>query len=148
MNKKLLILLFFLVTFLAKSQSLVWTSDMTDAIARSNEKRKPMLIFFTAAGVAENLQNEVFKSPEFEKWSRNNVILVKLDLSDSSSNEIKEQNAKLRTAFNIVELPQVCFATASIRKGKTMFDTHGKLSYIPGGAKAWITESEAIINPQ
>lgn len=148
MNRKLLILLFFLVTFLAKSQSLVWTTDMTDAIALSNEKRKPMLIFFTAPGVSENLQNEVFKTPEFEKWSRNNVILVKLDLSDSSTNEIKEQNTKLRTAFGIAELPQVCFASASIRKGKTMFDTLGKLSYIPGGPKAWISESEMILNPQ
>ncbi|PWB24900.1 thioredoxin family protein [Flavobacterium sp. HTF] len=148
MNRKLLFLLFFLVTFLVKSQNLVWTTDMTEAIAMSNEKRKPMLIFFTAPGAAENLQNEVFKSPEFEKWSRNNVILVKLDLSDSSSNEIKEQNSKLRTAFNVVDLPQVCFASATIRKGKTMFDTHGKLSYIPGGARAWIAESEAILNPQ
>jgi protein disulfide-isomerase len=148
MNRKLLILLFFLFSFLAKSQSLVWTTDMTDAIAMSNEKRKPMLIFFTAPGASENLQNEVFKSPEFEKWSRNNVILVKLDVSDASTNEIKEQNSKLRTAFNIIDLPQVCFASATIRKGKTMFDTLGKLSYIPGGAKAWITESDAIINPQ
>ncbi|RZJ55057.1 MAG: thioredoxin family protein [Flavobacterium sp.] len=148
MNRKLLILLFFLVTFLAKSQSLVWTTDMTDAIAMSNEKRKPMLLYFTGPGVSENLQNEVFKSPEFEKWSRNNVILVRLDLSDSSSNEIKEQNNKLRTAFGVVELPQVCFASATIRKGKTMFDTLGKVSYVPGGAQAWITESDMILNPQ
>ncbi|MEO8533138.1 MAG: thioredoxin family protein [Flavobacterium sp.] len=147
MNRKLLILLFFLVSFLMKAQDVVWTTNVTDAIAMSKEQRKPMLILFTGIGASENIQREVFNTLEFEKWSRKKVILVRLDLSDSSSSEMKEQNIKLRNAFNIVELPEVCFAYASTRNGKTMFETMGKLSYKSGGVKTWISESDLIINP-
>lgn len=121
---------------------------MTDAIAISNEERKPMLILFTASGVAENLQNEIFKTPDFAVWSRDNVILVKLDLSDSSASDgDKEQNIKLKNAFGVEELPEVCFALASIRKNKTTFSALGKIAYRPGGAKAWIAESNALLHP-
>ncbi|PIF32541.1 protein disulfide-isomerase [Flavobacterium sp. 9] len=148
MTKKLLILLFFLGSFFLHSQNLVWRTNMTDAIAISNEQRKPMLILFTASGVPENLQNEIFKTPDFAVWSRDNVILVKLDLSDSTTADgDREQNLKLKSAFGVEDLPEVCFASASIRKNKTTFSALGKLAYKPGGAKAWIAESNAILHP-
>ncbi len=132
-----------------KSQNLEWKTNLTDAIAISNEERKPMLILFTGAGASENLQNEVFKTADFEKWSRKNVILVKLDLSDMAiASEVREQNAMLKNAFGVVDLPEVCFANAVIRKGKTNFNTLGKLSYSSGGAKAWITDCNQILNPE
>lgn len=131
-----------------QAQNLVWKTNMTDAIALSNEQRKPMLILFTASGVPENLQNEIFKTPDFAVWSRDNVILVKLDLSDNqASDSDKEQNIKLKNAFGVEELPQVCFASASIRKTKTTFSALGKIAYKPGGAKAWIAESNNILHP-
>ncbi len=70
MTKKLLILLFFFGSFFMHAQNLVWRTNMTDAIAISNEQKKPMLILFTASGVPENLQNEIFKTPDFAVWSR------------------------------------------------------------------------------
>lgn len=148
MNRKLLILLFFLVTFLMKAQNVVWSTNVTDAIALSNEQRKPLLILFTGTGASDNIQREVFNTPEFENWSRKKVILVKLDLSAATSSEIKEQNVKLKNAFNIIDLPEVCFTYANIRKGKTMFEAIGKLSYKTGGAKSWISESDIILNSQ
>ncbi len=148
MTKKLLILLFFFGSFFSHAQNLVWKTNMSDAIAISNEERKPMLILFTASGVPTNLQNEIFRTPDFAVWSRDNVILVKLDLSDSSASDSdQEQNVKLKNAFGVEELPQVCFASASIRKNKTTFSALGKISYKPGGAKAWIAESNAILHP-
>lgn len=148
MIKKLLILLFFLGSFFMQSQNLVWKTNMADAITVSNEQRKPMLILFTASGVPENLQNEIFKTPDFAVWSRDNVILVKLDLSDNSASDSdKEQNVKLKNAFGVEELPQVCFASASMRKNKTTFSALGKIAYKPGGAKAWIAESNALLHP-
>ncbi|OIV42823.1 hypothetical protein [Flavobacterium johnsoniae] len=149
MTRKLLILLFFLVTILASSQNLEWKTNMTDAITASNEQRKPLLILFTATGASEALQNEVFKTPDFEKWSRKNVILVKLDLSDSNiESEVREQNIRLKNAFGVENIPEVCFASGSIRKGKTSFNTLGKLSYNSNGVKAWIADSNLIINPE
>jgi protein disulfide-isomerase len=148
MTKKLLILLFFLGSFFTHAQNVVWRTNMTDAIAISNEQRKPMLILFTASGVPENLQNEIFKTPDFAVWSRDNVVLVKLDLSDSSASDGgKEQNLRLKNAFGVEELPEVCFALASIRKNKTTFSALGKIAYKPGGAKAWIAESNALLHP-
>lgn len=148
MTKKLLILLFFFGSFFMHAQNLVWRTNMTDAIAISNEQRKPMLILFTASGVSDNLQNEIFKTPDFAVWSRDNVVLVKLDLSDVNADETdKEQNVKLKNAFGVEDLPEVCFASASVRKNKTTFSALGKLSYKPGGAKAWIAESNAILHP-
>ncbi len=148
MTKKLLVLLFFLGSFFMQAQTLAWRTSMSDAIAISNDQRKPMLILFTASGVPENLQNEIFKTPDFAVWSRDNVILVKLDLSDmNASDSDREQNVKLKNAFGVEDLPEVCFAMASIRKNKTTFSALGKIAYKPGGAKAWIAESNTILHP-
>ncbi|WJS96138.1 thioredoxin family protein [Flavobacterium johnsoniae] len=148
MAKKLLILLFFLGSFFMQAQNLAWRTNMTDAIAISNEQKKPMLILFTASGVPDNLQNEIFKTPDFAVWSRDNVVLVKLDLSDMNASDTdREQNVKLKNAFGVEELPEVCFAMASIRKNKTTFSALGKIAYKPGGAKAWIAESNTILHP-
>ena len=103
-----------------------------ETIARygSEENRerwlKPLLILFTAAGAPETLQNEVFKTADFEKWSKKNVILVRLDLSDPNiDSEVREQNLRLKNAFGIEEIPQVCFSEVTSRKGKTNFNKLG-----------------------
>jgi hypothetical protein len=149
MTQKLLLLLFFLGSFFTQSQSLVWSTDLMDAIAISNEQRKPLMIFFTASNAPEKIQTEIFNTPDFEKWSGKNVILVKLDLSDPSvSSSVREQNISIKNAFGVDELPQACFATASIRKGKANFNSMGKMAYKTGGVKAWIEESNLILNPE
>jgi hypothetical protein len=118
---------------------------VSTAITLSNEQRKPLFIFFTSTGLSDKIQNEIFKTSDFESWSTRNVILVKLDLSDASASE---QNLSLKNAFGIDELPQVCFATASIRKGKTNFSSMGKLGYKSGNVKAWIHECDLLLNPE
>ncbi|MBP4139122.1 thioredoxin domain-containing protein [Flavobacterium geliluteum] len=148
MTKKLLILLFFLGSCCLHAQSPVWRTNMDDAMAISNEEGKPMLILFTAASAPSDLQNEVFKTADFAVWSRDNVVLVKLDLSDINADETtKEQNLRLKNAFGVDELPEVCYARASVRKNKTTFTALGKIGYKPGGAKYWISESNSILHP-
>ncbi|MBZ4041579.1 MULTISPECIES: thioredoxin family protein [Flavobacterium] len=148
MIKKILLLILFLGSLTFQAQNIVWKTTMEAAITASNEENKPMLIFFTSSSAPTNLQNEVFKTPDFAVWSRDNVILVKLDLSDiNASDADKEQNVKLKNAFGVQDLPEVCFANASIRKSKTTFQALGKIGYKPGGAKAWISESDAILHP-
>jgi hypothetical protein len=148
MIKKIFLFIFFLGAIFSQAQNLVWKTTMDAAIAASNQENKPMLILFTASSAPNNLLNEVFKTPDFAVWSRDNVILVKLDLSDINVSESdKEQNIKLKNAFGVEDLPEVCFASASIRKNKTTFQALGKIGYKPGGAKAWIADSEAILHP-
>lgn len=147
MTKKLLFLLLFLTLFSLHAQNLVWKTRMEEGIKESNEQRKPMLILFTASTASNTLQNEIFRTPDFEVWSRDNVVLVKLDLSDASLDDSdKEQNIKLKNAFGVEELPQICFASATIRKNKTTFQALGKIGYKPGGVKSWIAESNAILH--
>jgi len=149
MTQKLLILLFFLGSFFMRSQGLVWSTNLTDAIAISNEQRKPLLIFFTASNAPEKIQTEIFNTPDFLNWSNKNVVLVKLDLSDASASQsVRDQNVSLKNAFGIDELPQACFATAAMRTGKTNFNSLGKIGYNSGGVKAWIAESNLILNPE
>jgi len=149
MTQKLLILLFFLGSFFVQAQGLVWSTNLTEAIAVSNEQRKPLLIFFTASSVPEKIQTEIFNTPDFLNWSNKNVVLVKLDLSDASASQsVREQNVSLKNAFGIDELPQACFATAATRTGKTNFNSLGKIGYNSSGVKAWIAASNLILNPE
>ncbi len=149
MPKKLLILLLFLSPFCMNSQNIIWKTDINDAVTVSAEKRKPLLIFFTGQGANPQLQNEIFSTRDFEEWSRKNVILVKLDLSDPSiPDATKEQNLLLKNAFGIEEIPQVCFSEVSTRKGKTNFNKLGLIGYKESGVKSWISESDSIINPE
>ncbi|KQO34519.1 hypothetical protein ASF10_02070 [Flavobacterium sp. Leaf82] len=146
MTQKLLILLFFLGSFFLHSQ--VWKTDMNDAIMASDAQKRPLLIYFTAAGVSQKFQSEIFGTPDFVVWSRDNVILVKLDLSDANVSEtVKDQNVKLKNALGIDELPQACLLMASVRKGKTTFNNLGLVPYKPGGAKGWINDANLILNP-
>ncbi|HEU0126394.1 thioredoxin family protein [Flavobacterium sp.] len=148
MLQKLLILLLFFSSFFVSAQNSIWRTDINDAVTASTEKRKPLLIFFTGQGVNPQLQNEIFASRDFEEWSRKNVILVKLDLSDQSLTDIaKEQNLRLKNAFGIEEIPQVCFSEVSVRKGKTNFNKLGLISYM-AGVKSWISASNLILNPE
>jgi hypothetical protein len=149
MIKKLLFLLFFLGTFLTHAQNLVWKTTMTDAVAAGMEQKKPLLIYFTIDGAPQKIQTEIFNTPDFAVWSRENVILVKLDLSDPKiSDAEREQNVKLKGAFGVDELPEVCFTIGSVRKEKTTFNLLGKLPYRPGGAIAWLKQSNLILNPE
>ncbi|MDP5199219.1 thioredoxin family protein [Flavobacterium sp. DG2-3] len=149
MPKKLLILLLFLSPFCMNSQNIIWKTDINDAVATSAEKRKPLLIFFTGQGVNQQLQNEIFSTRDFEEWARKNVILVKLDLSDPTiTDAAKEQNLRLKNAFGIEEIPQVCFSEVTVRKDKTNFNKLGLIGYTSSSAKAWISESNSILNPE
>ncbi len=121
---------------------------MNDAIVASDTQKRPLLIFFTATGTPQKIQGDIFATPDFAVWSRDNVILVKLDLSDTSvSDVVKEQNVKLKNALGIDELPQVCLLMASVRKGKTTFNNLGLVPYRQAGAKAWIADANLILNP-
>lgn len=147
MKQKLLIIFFTFGSFFLHSQSLFWKTNMNDAIKLCDEERKPLLIFFTASGISQAIQNEVFATPDFIDWSEKSVVLLKLDLSDPAiSDEDKEQSVKLKEALGINDLPQVCLATASIRRNKPTINKLGLLEYKIGGAKKWISEAKSILS--
>lgn len=146
MTQKLLILLFFLGSLFLHSQNVIWKTNATEAIVSSDEQRKPLLIFFTASGLSQSVQNEVFATSDFADWSNSNIVLLKLDLSDSSlSNEEKEQNFKLKAALDIQDLPQSCLVTAFIRRNNPNISKLGLIEYKTGGAKKWISDAKRVL---
>ena len=79
--KKLFILAFLIIgSFTSEAQSvqanqLDWHTDVREAITISNKEKKPLLMFFTGSdwcGWCIRLQNEVLKTPEFQKWAKEN----------------------------------------------------------------------------
>ena len=70
----------------AQKAALTWHTDINEASAIAKKENKPMMLFFTGSdwcGWCVRLQNEVFRTPEFEAWAKANVILVELDFPRS-----------------------------------------------------------------
>ncbi|KFF07055.1 thioredoxin family protein [Flavobacterium reichenbachii] len=152
--KKIFLIAFFLIgAFASQAQELKWYTDVREAITVSNNKQKPMLMFFTGSdwcGWCIRLQNEVLKTAEFKKWAADNVILVELDYPRSvpQTPEIKNQNVELQQAFGIQGFPTVFFTSAESKDGKINFKGLGKTGYVAGGPAAWLTVAEEIVHPK
>ncbi|HEX8015219.1 MAG TPA: thioredoxin family protein [Flavobacterium sp.] len=152
--KKIFILTFFIIgSFAVKAQELNWHTDIKEAITVSNKEKKPLLMFFTGSdwcGWCIRLQNEVLKTPEFQKWAKENVILVELDYPRRTAQtpEIKTQNAELQQAFAIQGYPTVHFASAESKDGKVNFKGLGQTGYVAGGPTAWLAVADGIIKSQ
>ncbi|MBE0392584.1 hypothetical protein BJQ96_02440 [Flavobacterium sp. PL0002] len=147
MIKKLLFSFLLLFCFSMNSQVINWNTDVVSAIPISNSERKPMLLLFTddysSKGV---LEAQIFNTLDFALWSRDNVILVKLDLTDSPNNEFLERNLSLKKAFGVQEVPTICFSKADIRKERINYQLIGKTGYRPGGVKAWIANAKQVLS--
>ena len=82
--KKILLIAFLTLTSMSiqAQEELTWHTDMSKATDISIKENKPMFLFFTGSdwcGWCIRLQKEVFKTPEFIKWAKDNVVLVELD---------------------------------------------------------------------
>jgi thioredoxin-related protein len=146
MIKKLLFSLSLLFCFSMNSQVLNWNLDVVNAIPVSNKERKPMLLLFTdnKSNIGA-LEAQIFSTLDFALWSRDNVVLVKLDLTDDPSNNYLERNLSLKKAFGVQELPAICYSKADIRKDKINYQLLGKTGYRPGGVKSWIANSVQLL---
>jgi protein disulfide-isomerase len=150
--KKFLILLFFIFgSQMAKSQELVWHTNVKEAITISEKAKKPLLMFFTGSdwcGWCIRLQKEVLKTPEFQKWANENVILVELDYPRRTPQapEIKTQNNELQQAFGIQGFPTVYFVNGKTVEGKVNFEGIGSTGYVAGGPAAWLSVANQILS--
>ncbi|MBP4142885.1 thioredoxin family protein [Flavobacterium sp. I-SCBP12n] len=147
MCKKILLSLTLLLSLSIEAQVLNWNTDINDAITASKDQKKPLLILFTNNNDSDRLlDSQILKTLDFALWSRDNVILVKLDLNPGPNNENIERNQSLQKAFGVEELPQICYTNATIRKNKINYGLLGKIGYKPGGVKSWIDASTKILN--
>lgn len=146
MNKKLLLTLVLLFCLSAQSQVINWNLDVSAAIEMSNKQNKPLLLLFTDSKSDKTaLNTQIFNTLDFAVWARDNVILVKVDLSSTSLNDFLDGNLSLQKAFGVEQLPTVCFARARLRKDKVNYELIGKTGFKAGGVKVWIEDAQAIL---
>lgn len=150
MKKTLVLLLLIFGSVAVQAQELNWHTNVKEAIALGNKQKKPLLLFFTGSdwcGWCIRLQKEVLKTPEFEKWANENVILVELDYPRRTpqSTEIKKQNDELQQEFSIQGFPTICFANGTNKGGKVNFERLGNTGYVAGGPTAWLEVANGIL---
>ncbi|MCL9809324.1 thioredoxin family protein [Flavobacterium luminosum] len=131
-------------------ESLKWHTNVKEAAAVAQKTNKPMLLFFTGSdwcGWCIRLQKEVFKTPEFEKWATDNVVLVELDFPRrvQQSNELKMQNAQLQQVFGIRGYPTVWIVKAKNNNGNINFEQLGSTGYVAGGPNAWLAGANQMV---
>jgi thioredoxin-related protein len=149
--KKLAITLFLVLGSLTiQAQELTWHTDMNKALDVSKKSKKPLMLFFTGSdwcGWCIRLQKEVLKTPEFEKWAKDNVVLVELDFPRRTPQqpEIQKQNIELQQTFAVQGYPTVWFVNASKKDGKVNFEQLGSTGYVAGGPSVWLEGASKFI---
>ena len=108
------------------------------------------MMFFTGSdwcGWCIRLQKEVFKTPEFEKWAKKNVVLVELDFPRRTAQDpaIQKQNAELQQTFAVQGYPTVWFVNASKKDGKINLEKLGSTGYLAGGPATWLVAADQIL---
>ena len=134
----------------ATAQELVWETDIYKAIEKSNTEKKPIFLFFTGSdwcGWCIRLQNEVFKTPEFNAWAKQNVVLVDLDFPRRTpqAENLKAQNNSLQQTFAVQGFPSVRIVNAILKDAKINFELLGGLGYMAGGPSAWIPAANDVL---
>ena len=150
MRKIFLIAFIALTSTIINAQDLVWETSINKAIERSNIEKKPMLLFFTGSdwcGWCIKLQNEVFRTPEFTTWAKQNVILVDLDFPRRTpqADDLKAQNNSLQQTFGIQGFPSIRIVNAGLKEGKVNFEMLGGLGYMAGGPTVWLQSANDVL---
>ena len=131
-----------LLESVANANSTIWHDSFEAAQAASASSGKPILADFTGSDWCQwcvKLKADVFEKEEFERWARQNVILLELDYPRQATQPpaIKQQNAELSKRYNIRGYPTVLFLTSN-------GDVLGKLGYEKDPA-TWIRSAQAIL---
>ncbi|MHA3789773.1 thioredoxin family protein [Flavobacterium hauense] len=146
-----LTLLITLSVMTIEAQEAEWHTDLNKAMAISTKSKKPLFLFFTGSdwcGWCMKLQKEVFKTPEFAKWAKDNVVLVELDFPKRTpqADEIKQQNAQLNSFFQVRGYPTVWITDVKKNKeGKVEFAPRGSSGYVAGGPSTWLEGANKIM---
>ena len=152
--KKIIIFAFilFFKNYHSQQSTLNWHTDLNKAVNISINDKKPIMLFFTGSdwcGWCMRLKKEVFNFPEFEIWSRDNVVLVELDFPRRKTIDPKilNQNRELARMFGVSGYPTIWFVNPQrLDSNKLNFIKLGKLGYLAGGTNKWISSAENFLN--
>ncbi len=120
-----------------------WSTDSESAFGEAATEGKAIVAAFTGSDFCPPciaLEKEVFNTEAFDAWSRENVILLKVDFPRHTRlpSDLMEQNTKLAEKYEISGVPTVLFLND---QGEIL----GIMGYEPGGAQDWIGRADQII---
>ena len=132
-------------SFTADYEHLEWHESIVLAMRESAQTGKPILADFTGSDWChwcKKLDQDVFETKTFKKWSRQNVVLLELDYPENGSqrSEIKLQNQELKERYGIDAYPTVLILDSN---GEVL----GRLGYQADPA-AWIATAETFLQPK
>ncbi|MGB0805323.1 MAG: thioredoxin family protein [Salibacteraceae bacterium] len=121
-----------------------WLVSLEEANAISAKTGKPIMANFTGSdwcGWCKKLRREVFDTPEFQSWAKENVVLLELDYPRSfkTPDNIREQNQQLQQIMGVRGYPTIwIFTLTNNDKGQVNINPLGKTGYVAGGPSAFI----------
>jgi protein disulfide-isomerase len=121
-----------------------WTQDHDAAFAAAKQEKKLVLADFTGSdwcGWCVKLKGEVFDTPEFTSWAKQNVVLLEVDFPRRKpvTPEQRAKNDELAARYRIQGYPTILFLDAS---GKPV----GQMGYEAGGPAHWIAHAQRIVD--
>ena len=152
--KKIFFTLFIVIIISANGiaqENLTWHTDMNKAFDIATKENKPLMLFFTGSdwcGWCIRLQNEVLKTPDFNNWAKENVVLVELDFPRRTPQDAntKAQNNQMQRMFQVSGFPTIHFAKPEISsEGKKNLNSLGSTGYVRGGAEKWLEVAGNIV---
>ena len=96
MTLRLLILVFLWVS-VPTSTAQRWQNDLQVGLKEAAQKNKQVLLFFSVperCDACNKLELNIFKSPEFIEFAKENFVLVKIDFSYEADELAKDQLEK------------------------------------------------------
>ena len=139
---RILFSLFFLTSLFSlsaqeyKAENPGWLVNLDEAYAEAQKTGKPIMANFTGSdwcGWCKRLTATVFSQPEFQKWAKDNVVLLEVDFPKRKQlpEDIAKQNQGLQQAFQIRGYPSVWIFDMEKDKdtGKFNIEAYGKTGY-------------------
>ena len=125
------------------SDSLEWNTNMEEAMQIAKKENKAVLVNFTGSDWSKwcfKLNDEVFSQAEFEKYAKENLVLVKLDFPRSipQTNETKYYNQSLAQKYGIQGFPTILIMDNT---GKLL----AKTGYQQGGAVNYVNHIQSFL---
>ncbi|MDB6109311.1 MAG: thioredoxin [Pedosphaera sp.] len=142
MKRLIMTLALICATLPALGAELDWLADVEAAQTKARRESKFVLLDFTGSdwcGWCMKLKKEVFDTPEFATFAKQNLVLVELDFPHHKpqSPAQKQLNAKLAQTLDIKGFPTIVVLDQNAR-------AVGRLGYLAGGPKAFIAELQKI----
>lgn len=125
------------------SDNLDWQTNLEVALQQAEKENKAVLVNFTGSDWCQwcfKLSDEVFKQKEFEKYAKNNLVLVMVDFprKKEQSTETKMYNQRLLQEFGVQGFPTIILFN---KLGQPV----AKTGYQPGGAENYIRHIESYL---